>query len=144
MEDATWDWYQSACGLHAGQYLRAVEDAQRYSRRMAHWYVDGGYDALLMPTLAVPPVRVGAFVPDPDKPGQWMLDILNFVAFTYVYNLTGQPAMSMPLHTSAAGLPIGVQFAGRFGDEATLFRLAAQIETARPWAARRPTVHCAN
>lgn len=144
MEDSTWDWYQSACATHAGQYLRAVEDAQRYSRRMAHWYADGGYDALLMPTLSVPPVKVGAFVPDPDKPGQWLHDILNFVAFTYVYNLTGQPAMSMPLHTSTDGLPIGVQFAGRFGDEASLFRLAGQIETAAPWVTRRPPVHCAN
>lgn len=143
MEDATWDWYQSACGMHAGQYLRAVEDAQRYSRTMARWYVEGAYDALLMPTLAVPPVRVGAFVPDPERPGQWLHDILNFVAFTYVYNLTGQPAMSLPLHMSTDGLPIGVQFAGRFGDEATLFRLAAQIETARPWLTRRPVVHCA-
>jgi len=144
MEDATWDWYQSAVGMHAGQYLRAVEDAQLYTRKMARWYVDGGFDALLMPTLSVPPVKVGAFLPDPDKPGQWLLDILNFVAFTYVYNLTGQPAMSIPLNWNDGGLPIGVQFAGRFGDEATLFRLAAQLETEQPWIGRRPPVHCEN
>lgn len=142
MEDATWDWYQAAINTSAADYLRAVEDAQRYSRKMAKWYVDDGYDALLMPTLAVPPVKIGAFVPNPDKPGQWLTDILNFVAFTYVYNLTGQPAMSMPLCTNGAGLPIGMQFAGRFGDEATLFRLAGQLEQAKPWIDRIPSVHC--
>lgn len=142
MEDATWDWYQSALGLSAPAYLRAVEDAQIFSRKMANWYESGNFDVLLMPTLAVPPVKVGAFMPNPDKPGQWLHDILNFVAFTYVYNLTGQPAMSVPLHWNAAGLPIGMQFAGRFGDEATLFSLAGQLERAQPWQSRRPSVHC--
>jgi amidase len=144
MEDATWDWYQAALNTNAAEYLRAVEDAQAYSRKMARWYVDGGFDALLMPTLSVPPVKVGAFIPDPDKPGQWLLDILNFVAFTYVYNLTGQPAMSVPLGNNTAGLPIGLQFAGRFADEATLFRLAGQLESAEPWIGRRPLIHCSN
>ena len=144
MEDATWDWYQAALNLNAAQYLRAVEDAQRYSRQLAQWYVDGSFDVLMMPTLSVPPVRIGAFVPNPDKPGQWLIDILNFVAFTYVYNLTGQPAMTVPLYWNAENLPIGIQFAGRFADEATLYRLAAQLETARPWAHKRPPIHCAN
>jgi amidase len=144
MEDSTWDWYQQALNTNAAQYLRAVEDAQRYSRAMENWYLDGGYDALIMPTLAVPPVKIGAFNPDLNHPGQWLHDILNFVAFTYVYNLTGQPAMSVPLYNNANGLPIGVQFAGRFGDEAGLFRLASQLEVACPWADRRPPIHCAN
>lgn len=142
VEDATWDWYQGALASDPAEYLEAVEVGQRFSRRVAEWYVRDRFDVLLTPTLAVPPVRIGAFTPSDDAPGQWLLDILNFVAFTYAYNLTGQPAMSVPLVESAAGLPIGMQFIGRYGDEATLFRLAGQLEQAHPWSGRRPAIHC--
>jgi amidase len=63
-----------------------------------------------------------------------------YVPFTPICNSTGQPAMSVPLYWNDDGLPLGSHFMGRFGDEATLFRLAAQLEEARPWAGRRPTV----
>jgi amidase len=61
-----------------------------------------------------------------------------FVPFTPIFNATGQPAMSVPLHWTDTGLPIGTHLVGRFGDEGTLFRLAGQIERARPWTDRRP------
>ena len=63
---------------------------------------------------------------------------LSFIPYTPLFNVTGQPAMSLPLHWNASGLPIGMHFVARMGDEATLFRLAAQFEQARPWFARRP------
>ena len=65
---------------------------------------------------------------------------IEFLPFTPLTNMTGQPAISLPLYWNAEGLPIGTQFAGRFGDETTLFQLAAQLEQARPWAGRRPPV----
>jgi len=71
---------------------------------------------------------------------KWLEATLSFVVFTRVQNMTGQPAMSIPLFWNEDDIPIGVQFAGRFGDEAILFRLAAQLEQARPWANRWPPV----
>jgi amidase len=66
--------------------------------------------------------------------------VLEYVPFTALENATGQPAISLPLHWAADGLPVGIMFAGRFGDEATLLRLAAQLEEARPWKDKRPQI----
>ncbi len=65
---------------------------------------------------------------------------IRYSPFTSIFNITGQPAASIPLHWSAAGLPVGVHFAARFGDEATLMKLAARLEQARPWRDRRPPI----
>ena len=75
---------------------------------------------------------------------KWIRIALSFVAFTRTQNITGEPAMSVPLYWNKDNIPIGVQFSGRFGDEATLFRLAAQLEQARPWADKKPPIHCTN
>src|SRR5207244_10754984 len=87
-----------------------------------------------------PPVPLVTCDPTPDNPMQGIFRAAQFVPFTPIFNATGQPAMSVPLFWNRENLPIGVQFAGRFGDEATLFRLAAQLEQARPWAGRWPTL----
>jgi amidase len=90
--------------------------------------------------MGEPPVPLGTFDSPPDNPLQGFTRAAAFVPFTPICNITGQPAMSVPLHWNDAGLPVGAHFVGRFGDEATLFRLAAQLEHARPWADRRPPV----
>jgi amidase len=74
----------------------------------------------------------------------WTRQVFTYVSFTPLFNTTGQPAISLPLHWSAGGLPVGVQFAARFGDEASLIRIASQIEEAQPWAGRRPPIHVAS
>ena len=98
------------------------------------------YDVILTPTLAAPPLELGRLALTNTDLEQLTRDITATVGFTQVFNAAGNPAMSVPLSWNADGLPIGVQFAGRFGDEATLFRLAGQLESARPWFDRRPAL----
>jgi amidase len=105
---------------------------------MARFLMD--HHVWLTPTLGEPPVPLGTFDSPPENPLQGFFRTWEFVPFTPVCNCTGQPAMSVPLFWNAEGLPVGTHFVGRFGDEAALFRLAAQIEEARPWADRRPPV----
>jgi len=102
-----------------------------------------GCDVLLTPTVARVPQPLGTY--DANAPGitaeQWPEHIFAFAPFTALFNVTGNPALSLPLHESSGGLPIGMQFVGRYGAEATLLRLAGQLEEARPWRTRRPRVH---
>lgn len=102
------------------------------------------WDVLITPVSLTPAPRLGVI--DANGPHQTTADwfdmaIGRFAAFTPIFNASGQPAMSLPLAMSSQGLPIGVQFAARVGDEATLFRLAGQLEAARPWAQRKPPLH---
>jgi amidase len=115
-----------------------LEDLQRIARDVARLF--DKWDVWLTPTLAEPPVPLGTFDSKPDDPMHGFFRSGKFMPFTSVCNVTGQPAMSMPLFWNSDNLPIGTHFMGRFGDEATLFRLAAQLEAARPWAHRRPPV----
>ncbi|MER7759779.1 amidase [Streptomyces sp. NPDC097619] len=95
------------------------------------------YDVILTPTLARPPAEVGALRNDAD-PAAEFAGLAAYTPYTPLYNATGQPAVSLPLHWTAEGLPIGVMLGGRYGDEAGLLSLSAQLEAARPWAHRRP------
>ena len=137
-EPLTWALYEMGNRRLAADYLLAVQDLQRVARQVARFF--GGYDVWLSPTLAEPPVPLGSFDPTPDNPMQGIFRAAQFVPFTPIFNATGQPAMSVPLFWNQESVPIGVQFAARFGDEATLFRLAAQLEQARPWADRWPAL----
>jgi len=140
LEPATWDLYQSSFQLTGGQYLAAIETLQRFARKVAGWYETGGWDLLLSPTMQIPPTRLGAFDANPEDPESWVTNALSFVAFTRTQNITGQPAVSIPLFWNSEGLPIGVQFAGKIGKEDLLFSLASQLESARPWFNRNPPV----
>ncbi len=97
------------------------------------------YDIILNPTMAAPPAKLGQMSLSADEQ-TYMQTVVKASAFTQLYNVTGQPSMSVPLHWSADGLPIGVMFSAKFGEEATLLRLAAQLEQASPWFDRMPMV----
>jgi amidase len=115
----------------------AVVELQAFARRTIAFWDD--VDVMLTPTLALPPVPIGWAVEDEDDPRAQFARFILFTPFTPVVNVTGQPAVSVPF-AEADGLPIGVQLIGRPYDEATLLRLSAQLEEARPWADRRPPV----
>jgi len=96
------------------------------------------YDVWLTPTVGSPALPLGMFKGTPEEPNRAMTTSMKFLPFTMLQNMTGQPAMSIPLVWTDDGLPIGLQFVGPYGDEGLLFRLAAQLEEARPWADRVP------
>jgi len=138
VEPLTWALVQLGRSLNSGQYLTAVQGLQRITRQIAAAFER--FDVLLTPTLGEPPAPLGTFDSPPDEPLAGLFRAAAYVPFTPPFNVTGQPAISLPLHWNDAGLPIGVQFVGRFGDEETLLSLAAQLEQAAPWATRRPPV----
>ena len=138
-EPLTWFLYENGKKFTASDYLRSISVIQGLSRDIAAFHQK--YDVMLTPVLAQPPVPIGTFdVREGEEPIHAWNRIKHFGPFTPFQNSTGQPAMSVPLFWNEEGLPIGSHFIGRFGDEATLFRLAAQLEEARPWADRRPPV----
>lgn len=108
------------------------------SRTVAGWF--NGFDVWLTPVLAEPPLPLGTFDAPQDNPMFPLMRAALYVPFTPLANVTGMPAMSVPLHWTPDGLPVGSHFVGRYGDEATLLRLAAQLEEARPWSEKRPPV----
>ena len=109
-----------------------------FRRTAQQWWADG-WDLLLTPTLGEPPVRIGEHDPLPDDPMAGMKRASRFVPFTPPWNMSGQPAISLPLHWNADGLPIGVQLVAAYGREDVLIRVAAQLEAAQPWADRHPS-----
>jgi amidase len=158
-EPATWAVALLGRQIRAAEFSRAIRLLQRTGRQIAGFFEE--YDILLTPTLARPPVVTGELQPKGGEAvAMKVLGSLNagglinalagiealaakvfeFMPFTPLFNATGQPAMSVPLVWNDEGLPIGMQFVGRYGDEATLFRLAAQLEKASPWFDRRPPV----
>ena len=137
-EPLTWALKELGDQYSAGDYLLSLEAIQRLAREVAASL--DAYDIWLTPTLAEPPVPLGSFDSTVEQPFKGWIRTGDFMPFTGICNVTGQPAMSVPLYWNSENLPIGTQFVGRYGDEATLFRLAAQLEEARPWAKHYPPV----
>jgi Asp-tRNA(Asn)/Glu-tRNA(Gln) amidotransferase A subunit family amidase len=120
----------------AADYAQAMTVVHRTGRAVARFFLD--HDILLTPTMAHPPYPLGVLDMSSGEEGVYLEALLRSIAFTSLFNSAGNPAMSVPLHWTPSGLPVGVQFVAPFGDEATLFRLAGQLEQAAPWAHRRP------
>jgi amidase len=156
-EPGTWFFAQAGRAHTAAELAAAVHVMHAQGRSVARWFETR--DVLLTPTLAQPPLPIGALDPRPLEraaltalrlvPSRKALRLaleqlaeraFEFAAFTPLANLTGQPAMSVPLHWTAAGLPIGTQFVARVGEEGLLLRLAAQLEKAQPWFEKRAPV----
>jgi amidase len=134
---ASWEMANSAPLVDLARAIRAVQLRSR--EIVAHWGRD--FDVLLTPTLSIEPPPVGSVLEAAHaSPGEPAPAVLQMVAFTAFANITGQPAISLPLHRTGDGVPIGAQLTGGPWDEATLIRLAAQLEQAAPWADRRPDV----
>jgi amidase len=149
VEALTWAYYEMGQAYTSFQHLEAIDAAHAWTRRVSSWFtpaagVGGGgeFDLLLTPTLAEPPPEIGDLVATSEDPWRGMSRATVFAAYTAPFNVTGQPAMSVPLYWEASrNLPIGVQLVADHTREDLLLRVAAQLETARPWADRRPPLH---
>ncbi len=143
LEAVTLACYEDGKRRTAMDLMKALAHGNHLSRQVGAFFET--VDAFVSPTIARLPAPLGEL--DQDRKGmnamEWTRQVFSYVPFTPLFNSTGQPAISLPLHWSAGNLPVGVQFAGRFGDESLLLRLASQLEQARPWAGKRPPLHVA-
>lgn len=130
-----------ARSISGNDYLAAVSKVHAYGREMAAFFET--YDVLLTSTLAEPPAKVGRLSPARDDYENYRIGpggVFEYSPFTAAFNASGQPAVSLPLHWTADGLPVGVHLAAAFGEDEMLMSLSARIEEARPWFNRRPPV----
>src|SRR5262245_46831406 len=138
VENATWGTAQKGEKITAADYVRATQTSHKLSRQMAAFHA--GYDVLLTPGLGTLPPKLGWIDMMLEDVDEYWRRVFTFSPFTVWFNLTGQPALMLPLGRSASGFPIAVQLAGRYGEEGTILALGAQLEKARPWINKRPPV----
>jgi len=137
VEAVTWAVYQRGLKVSGVEYVEAIAAVHAAGRKLAAFLAN--WDVLLTTTLPAPPPKLGYF--DQNGDVQTFVErVTEYLSITPLHNATGTPAMSVPLHWTADALPVGVHFAGRYGEEATLLRLAAQLETAQPWFDRVPAL----
>jgi amidase len=128
---------QAGRTLGAVAYLESRAWSGIWARRMADWWND--HDLLVTPTVGAPPPELGWFTAaGPRQEGE---RVISFIPYTAQFNMTGQPAVTLPLHWTPAGLPVGVQLVAAYGREDILIRVASQLEQAAPWRDRHPSVH---
>ncbi len=139
IEPVNWVLIERAQGVTAVDYAAALDAAHAFRRALQQWWADG-WDLLLTPTVAEPPPPLTEFENNPDRPTAPMRRGGQFAAFTPPFNMSGQPAISLPLHRNAEGLPIGVQLAAAYGCEDVLIRVATQLESAHPWSSVYPAI----
>lgn len=138
LEPITWALAEAGRRTTAGEYAMCVAAGARFARGMAPWWET--FDLLVTPTLAEPPPRIGEKGPSADDPVGLHAALVSLALFTFPFNITGQPAISLPLSWNEAGLPIGTQLTAAYGREDLLVQVAAQLEEAQPWAGRRPPI----
>jgi amidase len=143
VEPLTWALAEEGRRRSAARYLTAVGEHQLAARMIADWF-ESGFDLLLTPTMGERPTPLGAFDDSGPEPIRTIERGVLTAAFTAILNATGQPGISLPLHRSDEGLPIGVQLVAAYGREDLLIRVAAQLEQARPWADRAPPLFAAS
>ncbi len=137
-EPFTWALYEAGKRITGPQYITARTFVQMAGREVGRFFQE--YDLHLAPVLAEPPARIGRFDTSTDNPDFMFAALRTYLVDTPLSNATGQPSISLPLHWTADGLPVGVMFSGRFGDDATVLRVAGQIERAQPWHHRRAPI----
>jgi Asp-tRNA(Asn)/Glu-tRNA(Gln) amidotransferase A subunit family amidase len=135
VEFSTWNYAQMGRQVTVAQYTAGIDSIRVQTREMENWWEEG-WDLLLTPTMPVLPPRIGEIQPTRENPFSTLAMSLSH--YTVPFNVSGQPAISLPLHWTDDGLPVGVQLAAAYGRDDLLIRVAAQLEQVMPWAGRRP------
>ncbi|MEQ9518105.1 MAG: amidase family protein [Parvibaculum sp.] len=138
VENVTWLIAEAAKGRTSVDYAKASLFMHQMGRMMGRFMTE--YDVYLSPVMGTPPPKLGVLDMTTDDVGTYLGNLTKIMPYTAIFNMTGQPSMSMPLHWTKDGLPVGTMFTARFGEDATLLRLAAQLEAAHPWAHKRPSM----
>ena len=139
IEAMNWAQAQFAIGVNAVDYSLAQASSVKFRRAIQSWWSQG-WDLLLTPTLSAPPLLIGSLPNNPEHPMTPLMTGGAWVSFTSQFNISGQPAISLPLHRDANGLPIGMQLVAAYGREDVLIRVASQLEQAAPWAHLTPNL----
>jgi amidase len=138
IEAMNWAQAEFAKGVTGVDFSLAQASSIQFRRAIQSWWTKG-WDLLLTPTLSAPPLPIGSMPNNPERPMTPLMTAGSWVAFTSQFNISGQPAISLPLHRTAEGLPVGMQLAAAYGREDVLIRVASQLEQAAPWAHLTPS-----